>query len=128
MVALRKEDEDRERRSPARLRVVTPTAFPPRVRIDALPEHTDYRDTGCEISASCLECPLARCKYDEPGGARALTMAARDREIALLRRKYQAPIDLLSSTYGVSRRTIFRVLAEARERDGSSPGLRPPSP
>lgn len=117
MVALRNEDEGRERRSPAHLRVLTAAPFPPRVRIDALPEHTDYRDTGCDLSASCLECPLARCKYDEPGGARALTMAARDREIALLRRKYRAPIDKLSSTYGVSRRTIFRVLAEARARE-----------
>ena len=26
--------------------------------IDALPEHYPYRDNGCNVSASCLNCPL----------------------------------------------------------------------
>ncbi|HZP58345.1 MAG TPA: hypothetical protein VFC53_12455 [Dehalococcoidia bacterium] len=101
-------------RPPAmRLRVVEPPAA--RVREDALPEHTDYRDTGCELSPSCLRCPLARCKYDEPSKrGRGNANARRDREIALLRRRHHAPIDLLARTYGVSRRTIFRILRDAR--------------
>lgn len=83
------------------------------MRHDALPEHTEYRDTGCEFAISCLACPLPRCKYDETIGVRKLSLGPRDREIALLRRKYGAPIALLASTYGLSRRTIFRILAEA---------------
>lgn len=86
----------------------------PRVRSDALPEHTDYRDTGCDVSESCLGCPLARCKYDEPVGGRSLSATARNREIVLLRERYRAPINLLASTYGVTRRTVFRALREAR--------------
>jgi hypothetical protein len=89
----------------------------PRVRGDALPEHTEYRDTGCDVSESCLRCPLARCKYDEPGGGRSLTAAARNREIVLLRERYRAPINLLASTYGVTRRTVFRALREARLKE-----------
>ena len=31
-------------------------------RSDALPEHVDYTDTGCDLYASCLRCPLPRCR------------------------------------------------------------------
>ena len=46
-----------------------------------LPEHTQYRDTGCDLHPSCLTCPLVRCRYDEPGGARRLLSDERDRTI-----------------------------------------------
>ncbi len=115
MVALRREDLPQKRARvraprPVRLRIVE-VELPALVRQDALPEHTEYRDTGCELSESCLRCPLARCKYDAPGGARRMTTEARDREIALLRRKYRAPVRMLAQTYGLSRRSIFRILA-----------------
>jgi hypothetical protein len=93
----------------------------PLVRSDTLPEHADYRDTGCELSPTCLRCPLRRCKYDDPGSTARMAREARDREIVLLRRKYRAPVALLAATYGVSRRTVFRVLQDAgygrRRRD-----------
>jgi hypothetical protein len=116
MVALRQEDERIEpvrRRGDLgsrRLRVVPaePLAL---VRRDTLPEHADYRDAGCELSVSCLHCPLVRCQYDEPAFARRkLAIDARDREIALLRRRHRAPIDTLAETYGLTRRSIFRIL------------------
>ena len=37
-----------------------------KIRKEALPEYAAYQDTGCELAPSCLNCPLARCKYDEP--------------------------------------------------------------
>ena len=49
-------------------------------RRDALPEHTHYADTGCDLHPSCLTCPLVRCRYDEPGGARKLLSDERDRD------------------------------------------------
>jgi hypothetical protein len=88
-------------------------AVPDIVRIDALPEHTDYMDEGCDLSPSCLRCPLTRCKYDRSGGAHALDVEQRDREIVLLRTKYNAPLDLLAATYGISRRSLYRVLRQA---------------
>ena len=63
------------------------------VRNDTLPENTDYRDTGCDLCASCLRCPLARCQYDARRGGlppRSMT-EARDREIAFIRRRHGAP-------------------------------------
>lgn len=119
MVAVRHEEIGRPSRGAgrARLRVIEPAVR--RVCEDALPEHTEYRDTGCELAASCLACPLARCKHDERGGAAAMAMAQRDREIAYLRRRYGAPVDLLARTYGLSRRTIFRIVRrDARRHAG----------
>ncbi|HXH23088.1 MAG TPA: helix-turn-helix domain-containing protein [Dehalococcoidia bacterium] len=89
---------------------------PPRApRRDGLPEHTHYADTGCDLHPSCLSCPLARCRYDEPGGARAI--AGRDRDEAILRARRQegVTVEVLARRFGVSRRTVFRVLARARE-------------
>jgi hypothetical protein len=112
MVALRYDDvPPRGRRT--RLRLLPPRTQPlALVRRDTLPEHADYRDTGCEASPSCLGCPLERCKFDEPRRPRNPGAASRDREIALLRHRYRAPIGLLADTYGLTRRSIFRILNE----------------
>jgi len=117
MVALRHEDQSHRpaHRRPA-LRIVgradAADAPLPLVRRNMLPEHFAYADTGRELARSCLRCPLARCQHDEPGGVRRMVAEARDREIALLRRRHRAPIDMLADTYGLSRRHIFRILRE----------------
>ncbi len=80
-----------------------------RVRSDALPEHTRYRDDGCDIHPHCLTCPLPRCRYDEPGGLRGLLNSYRDRQIVEMRLS-GAPVEELAERFGVSRRTIFRIL------------------
>lgn len=33
---------------------------------DGVFDWDSYKDVGCELSPSCLNCPLERCKYDEP--------------------------------------------------------------
>jgi len=85
----------------------------PRVRADSLPEFTRYRDDGCDVSASCLDCPLPRCRYEEPGGLRALLNEQRDRQILQLRLKGM-PVDQLAGRFGVSRRTVFRVIGTTK--------------
>lgn len=80
-----------------------------RVREDALPEHTHYRDDGCDLFASCLRCPLPRCRYDEPGGIRSLLAELRDREILRLRAE-GVSVDELAQRFSVSRRSVFRIL------------------
>jgi hypothetical protein len=89
-----------------------PLVRPP--RRDALPEHTHYADTGCDLHPSCLTCPLVRCRYDEPGGARKLVSDERDQRIVRLQREEQLPVDTIARRFGISRRTVFRVLARAR--------------
>ena len=124
MVALRREDEmvaavvARSPRVVPRplVRLHADAVAPlPLVRRDMLPENAAYADSGCDLFASCLQCPLARCRYDAPpGGLRRLLTEARDREIALIRRRHRAPINALASTYGLTRRSIFRILSEQR--------------
>ena len=94
-------------------------------RRDALPEHTSYADTGCDIHPSCLTCPLERCRYDAPGGARAIRGEERDRRIVALWREAGRSVSSLASEFQVSRRTVFRVLSRARaniEAPGGEPG------
>ena len=87
-----------------------------RIRSDALPEHLAYQDGGCDLSPECLRCPLERCRYDEPGGARRIVRAPRDE--ALRRRRGEGvAIKALASEFGLSRRTVFRVLARGRGRN-----------
>jgi hypothetical protein len=96
-----------------------------RPREDALPEHIAYRDEGCDLFASCLTCPLPRCRYDEPGGARTMLNIIRNREI---RRLYENPrlnVDELAARFRVSRRTVFRVLQITRHpREAGHPSRR----
>jgi transcriptional regulator of acetoin/glycerol metabolism len=84
------------------------------LRRDSLPEHTRYADTGCTIHPSCLTCPLVRCRYDEPGGARKILN--HDRDASILRVKYdeRLTVEAVARRFGVSRRTVFRALARAR--------------
>jgi len=88
-----------------------------KVRADALPEYTRYRDDGCDIHPHCLTCPLPRCRYDEPGGLRGLLNAYRDRQIVELRQR-GIPVDELAQRFGLSRRSIFRVLERPANGNG----------
>ena len=84
-----------------------------KIRSDALPEHLHYRDGGCELSPSCLRCPLVRCRYDEPGGARKLQQLSRDAAVQV-RRQEGVGIDALAAEFAISRRSVFRSLARGR--------------
>lgn len=97
------------RTEPEQLRLPMRNAHRPRVRSDALPEFTRYRDSGCDVHPSCLTCPLPRCRYEEPGGLRALLNKTRDEQIAA-QRATGMPVAELATRFGVSRRTVFRVL------------------
>jgi hypothetical protein len=101
-------------------------------RHDSLPEFTRYKDDGCEVSESCFDCPLPRCRYEEPGGLRAVLNETRDRQILLLRSKGLG-VDDLAGRFGVSRRTVFRIIGTAKtttrnetiERDRTPIPIRP---
>ncbi len=74
-----------------------------------LPENATYRDDGCDLHPSCLSCPLPVCRYDIPGGKRAVLNLYRNEQIARLRRDYTVPV--VAGLLGVSRRTVVRVSA-----------------
>jgi hypothetical protein len=78
-------------------------------RRDALPEYLDWTDTGCEVAPRCLDCPLARCRYDVPGGLRAIRLANRNAE---LRAAYTGGTTAreLARAHGLTSRTVYRAL------------------
>lgn len=82
----------------------------PLARVDSLPEHTTYSDTGCDLYPSCLTCPLPRCRYDDPGGAASMLRSGRDAAILRVAERDGVSVDSLATMFGLSRRTIFRVL------------------
>ena len=78
----------------------------PLVRERQRPENATYRDDGCDLHPSCLSCPFVRCRYDIPGGKRAVLNLYRNERIAALRRDYTVPV--VAGLMGVSRRTVVR--------------------
>ena len=83
--------------------------------LDRLPEFSAYRDTGCDVHYSCLSCPLSQCRYDDPGWLQREERDQRDQAILLARLSEALPIGELASRFGVSTRTVHRII----KRDGS---------
>ncbi|MFC1953788.1 hypothetical protein ACFLWR_06660 [Chloroflexota bacterium] len=78
--------------------------------LDFPPEFYQYRDEGCDLAESCLNCPFKQCIYDEPGGKQRLVKNLRDKEIARLFTFGSKGVKELSEMFSVSRRTVQRVL------------------
>jgi hypothetical protein len=77
---------------------------------DPLPEQCHYRDEGCELSSSCLDCPLPRCIYEEPGGRQQRLRRQRDEEIRRLFQREERDAQRLAQRFGVSKRTVYRIV------------------
>ena len=91
-------------------------------------EHASFADNGCEMSPTCLSCPLALCKYDDPDWRRRHDIEARDAHIVELR-SGGMPVNEISAMMEVSDRTVYRVLLRAKrlaEREASEAGGRRP--
>jgi hypothetical protein len=78
--------------------------------LDLLPEHCHYRDEGCELATSCLNCPFPECIFEQPGGKRRLLMTQRNNEISRLFEHEKKSIQELACLFKVSIRTIQRAL------------------
>jgi hypothetical protein len=85
------------------------------VRADTLPENINYRDDGCEVSFSCLVCPLPICKFDDPGWLQRETRQSRDEAMITARRLETLSVAQIAERFEVSTRTVHRVLKQERE-------------
>jgi len=81
--------------------------------LDLPPEYCHYQDEGCELADSCLNCPLPKCIYDEPGGRQRWLKKQRDREITRQFKEGKG-IKELASIFGISQRTVQRALKNYR--------------
>lgn len=79
---------------------------------------SEYQDTGCEVSPSCLRCPLPRCKHDDPHGVRQQRQQARDLERARIIQAEGLTAAQAAERFGVAERTVFRILERCRDAAG----------
>ena len=82
---------------------------------DPLPEHVCYKDEGCDLANSCLNCPFSECIYDEPGGKRRWLKRMRAKEMARLYIIKGKGIKELALMFDVSQRTVQRALKLAAD-------------
>ena len=71
------------------------------------------RDDACHVAPTCLACPLATCVLDRGGSFATGKHWRRDAEIARLFAS-GVRVRVLVARYGLSRRHIFRILAQQR--------------
>ena len=78
-------------------------------------QEAHYRDEGCEISPSCLNCPLPRCRHDIPTGIRGLKQAAKDFSVWNAMQAEGLTVKEAAVRFSVSKRTVFRIMRRCRE-------------
>jgi len=80
---------------------------------DLPPEYVRYRDEGCDLAESCLNCPFEECVYDRPGGKQRWLKKLRAGEMVNLFTNEGKPVKELARIFGVSQRTVQRTLKAA---------------
>jgi len=78
-------------------------------------EFYHYVDTGCEASDSCLDCPLPKCRYDDPAWYQRNRRLARDFRIVHTMQQEALSIEETADRFGITNRTVFRILQRCRE-------------
>jgi hypothetical protein len=79
----------------------TPPAIPP--------EDSNWKDGGCELFPSCLNCPLPHCVEERPHGKQKLRLAARSHRIAQLKRRGKDTAEI-ARLCRISQRSVQRIL------------------
>ena len=80
------------------------------VPADRLPDYSEYRDRGCDLSPSCLKCPLPRCRHDVEAHSKRSARMLRDRELLRQRTAAGKSIAELAAEFDLSKRTIQRII------------------
>ena len=83
--------------------------------LDDMPEFYHYEDTGCEVSDACLDCPLPKCKYDDPAWFQRNKRLARDFKIWSAMQQDGLTVEEASERFSVTVRTIFRIMRRCRD-------------
>ena len=116
--------EEARRRTPPRA-TADRLDLPPRGHARRTAAHSSARTPCPTTSATATPAANSRAAASPARSPAASTtrraaprkwlVEARDREIALLRRKHRIPVNTLARTYGLTRRSVFRILQEQRE-------------
>jgi hypothetical protein len=73
-----------------------------------------YQDTGCEFAESCIGCPYSECINETATIERYKRNAAICGDYLELKRQRKPYMKPLSKKYGVSSRTLYRVIEKWR--------------
>lgn len=82
--------------------------------LDLPPEFCHYQDKGCEFADFCLDCPFSECLYAQPGGRQRWLKTLRDEAVLRMFTIRGKTVKDLALMFGVSRRTIQRILKQAK--------------
>ena len=93
-----------------------------RENYDPLPEFYRYEDDGCEASDACLDCPLPRCKHDDPSWYQRNRRLAKDLQVMYTIRQERLSVEEAAERFSVTVRTVFRILQRCRESLADSEG------
>ncbi len=78
--------------------------------MDSMPEYYHYEDTGCEISRSCLNCPLSRCRYDDPEWFNRHIRLAKDLRVWRAIHLEGLSAQQAAQRFSITVRTVFRIV------------------
>jgi hypothetical protein len=96
-------------------RIAMLRTFTASTTLDATPEFYHYEDTGCEVSNTCLNCPLPQCKHDDPVWFQRNRRLARDFNVLTAIRVESLTVEEAAARFSVTERTIFRILRRCRD-------------
>lgn len=78
-------------------------------KVDCQGEYDNWRDRGCDLHPSCLNCPEPVCIYDLPRGKQTRRLSLRQKSIRTLAANGM-PNGRLAQLFKCSVRTIQRAL------------------
>ena len=82
-----------------------------------------FVDDGCEVSRSCLDCPLSRCKHDAPKWYGWHLRRARDYQVWEAVRRLGLSTREAADRFGTTPRTVQRIAARVSGQDLSDGDL-----
>ena len=84
---------------------------------------THFLDDGCEVSPSCLDCPLSRCKHDAPKWYSWHSRRAQDYRVWEAVRRLGLSTREAADRFKTTPRTIYRIAERVRVQDLSDGDL-----
>lgn len=76
-------------------------------------EYTDHPDTGCEASSKCLECPLSKCKHDDPAAYQRWRRQRLDSARMATMARDNLTVAEAAERFNITIRTVFRIRARS---------------
>ena len=68
----------------------------------------------CEVADDCLECPLSRCRYDDPAWFQSLRQNRRALAVFFAMGGDGLDVRQMADRLGVTKRTVYRIRESAR--------------